>query len=283
MKHCNLFLYLILALFAVSCTQQPTSDKESLYVSVLPLKGIVKQIVGDDFRIEVLVPSGASPETFEPTPRQFVGLNQARLIFNVGLIPFEKSLLSKLDVQDKIVNLSHGIDLIEGMCSHVNPDHAHGVDPHVWTAPKALKIMAENAFKAIEKAYPDSVKYAQNHAILQERLTLLDQEIATKIEDSGLEYFIIYHPAFTYFARDYGIRQVAIEDDGKEPSAKQLARLIEQARKDDVRRIFCQSQFPRSTVEIISFDVDAEVVMVDPLREDVEQNIREITDLMTKE
>lgn len=325
-----------------SCAQPAQPEEETLYVSILPLKSIVGGIVGDDFDVRVLVPAGASPETFEPTPRQFVDLNRARLIFNVGLIDFETTLLGKIEARDKVVDLSRGIDLIAGSCSHAHgkvaradephaaamseeqqtagtaatPEeqqtagshaaampgerqlagrhaatpapqahghsHAHGIDPHIWTSPRALQHMTANAYEAIHALWPDSVKYTENHARLQEQLAALDARTAGKIAASGVRYFIIYHPALTYYARDYGIRQVAIEADGKEPSAKQLTQVIRQAREDGVRRILYQSQFPASAVEIIARDIDAEYVEVDPLREDAIANIDAITDIITR-
>ena len=271
-------VFIFIAALMGACTPRQQADEKTLYVSILPLRSLVEEIVGDDFKIEVLVPLGASPETFEPTPRQFIGLNRAEMIFNVGLIDFETTLLSKIEERGKVVNLSQGIELIAGSCSHActhaeqetsgghgtshaethNHSHAHGVDPHVWTSPRALQKMAQNAYAAIRRAYPE------------------------KIAQSGIEYFIIYHPALTYYARDYGIRQVAIEADGKEPSAKQLTQVIRQAREDGVRRILYQSQFPASAVEIIARDIDAEYVEVDPLREDAIANIDAITDIITR-
>lgn len=313
--------------FLCSCAQPAQPEEETLYVSILPLKSIVGGIVGDDFDVRVLVPAGASPETFEPTPRQFVDLNRARLIFNVGLIDFETTLLGKIEARDKVVDLSRGIDLIAGSCSHAHGkvaradephaaamseeqqtagtaatpgerqlagshaaatpapqahghSHAHGIDPHIWTSPRALQHMAANAYEAIHALWPDSVKYTENHARLQEQLAALDARTAGKIAASGVRYFIIYHPALTYYARDYGLQQVAIEDDGKEPSARALARLIEQARRDSVRTIFYQSQFPASAVEVIARDIEAQSVAIDPLKEDVIANIDSLTDLI---
>lgn len=277
----KLTAYLLAAVLISSCAPTQTTDENTLYVSILPLRSIVQQIVGDDFKVEVLVPPGASPETFEPTARQFVNLNKAQLVFNVGLIDFETTLLNKMEDQEKVVNLSRGIDLIEGTCSHAGHHHAHGVDPHVWTSPKALQRMAANAYEAIRNACPDSVKYETRYNRLQARLKELDARTAEKIARSGVEYFIVYHPALTYFARDYGLRQVAIEADGKEPSAKQLTAIIRQAREDGVRKIFYQSQFPASTVEIIARDIDAGFVEIDPLAEDAIANIDRMTDLIT--
>lgn len=280
----KIYITLLIAILCGGCTSRRPADGEPLYVSILPLRSLVQGIVGDDFDIEVLVPPGASPETFEPTPRQFVGLNKARMVFNVGLIDFETMLLAKVEDQEKVVNLSRGIELIAGTCSHGSHGHTHthGIDPHVWTSPRALQKMAENAYEAIRKAYPDSVKYETNYRLLQQELKALDERTAARIAASDVEYFIIYHPALTYYARDYGLRQIAIEADGKEPSAKQLTQIIRQAREDGVRRILYQSQFPASAVEVIARDIDAQYVEVDPLREDVIANIEEITGIITQ-
>ena len=276
---------LLIAGFLSACSPQPASQEKTLYVSILPIRSLVKEIVGEDFRIEVLVPPGASPETFEPTPRQFIGLNEAQLVFNVGLLEFETALLDKIEDRTKIVDLSRGIVRIEGSCAHAGrngSDHAHGVDPHVWTSPRALQRMAENAYEAIHARWPDSAKYTTNHARLQEELRQLDLRTAEKIARSGIRYFIIYHPALTYYARDYGLRQEAVEADGKEPSAKRLTALIRQARKDGIGRILYQSQFPVSVVETIARDIGAECTESDPLREDAIANIDSITDLIVR-
>ena len=276
---------LLIAGFLSACSPQPASQEKTLYVSILPIRSLVKEIVGEDFRIEVLVPPGASPETFEPTPRQFIGLNEAQLVFNVGLLEFETALLDKIEDRTKIVDLSRGIVRIVGSCAHAGrngSDHAHGVDPHVWTSPRALQRMAENAYEAIHARWPDSAKYTTNHARLQEELRQLDLRTAEKIARSGIRYFIIYHPALTYYARDYGLRQEAVEADGKEPSAKRLTALIRQARKDGIGRILYQSQFPVSVVETIARDIGAECTEIDPLREDAIANIDSITDLIVR-
>lgn len=276
---------LLIAGFLSACSPQPASQEKTLYVSILPIRSLVKEIVGEDFRIEVLVPPGASPETFEPTPRQFIGLNEAQLVFNVGLLEFETALLDKIEDRTKIVDLSRGIVRIEGSCAHAGrngSDHAHGVDPHMWTSPRALQRMAKNAYKAIHARWPDSAKYTANHARLQEELRQLDLRTAEKIARSGIRYFIIYHPALTYYARDYGLRQEAVEADGKEPSAKRLTALIRQARKDGIGRILYQNQFPVSVVETIARDIGAECTEIDPLREDAIANIDSITDLIVR-
>ncbi len=273
-------LCLFMAMMLGACSAPQTSDKDSLYVSILPLRELIHEIVGDDFEVKVLVPPGANPETFELSARQLADLHRSRLVFGVGLIPFEESLLAQL--KETTINLSHGIPLLEGACGHVH-NGVHGTDPHLWTSPKALKMMAKNAFDAIKKNYPDSVKYAQNYARLNQKLEELDHYAAEQIKASKIRYFIIYHPALTYYAEDYGIEQRSIEFEGKEPSARHIAKIIRQAREDRVDRIFCQMQFPKTAVEIIASDIGARIVMIDPLEEDILSNIRRITDLITEQ
>jgi len=286
MKRIPIFIYILatFALLASSCRNERKYDN-TLFVSIAPIKQIVTEIVGDDFDVEILVPAGASPETFEPTPKQFIALNESRLIFSTGLLDFENNMLNKLQDKSKIVDLSKGIEPIAGSCSHHHHGKhcSHGIDPHIWCSPKELMIMAENAFEAISAAMPDSVnKYEPRYAAFCERLLELDEEVAEMCRYSPNSYFVIYHPALTYFARDYGIEQISIEHEGKETSAKRLGEIISSARRDGVKRVFYQSQFPRSSVETVCVDIGAEAVEIDPLAEDAIHEIKRVTSLITE-
>lgn len=282
-------LLLLLSLLAVSglsgCqTSEPRDERPLIYVSIAPLKGLVERIVGDDFAIEVLVPAGASPETFEPTPRQLVALNRAQWLFAVGLIDFERSLLEKIGDQAAIVPLHEGVELIAGSCSHHHEGHhhAHGIDPHIWTSPRALATMADQIHRTIQAAYPDSLHYNTQHARLQEDIARLDCRTAAALAAAEVSEFLIYHPALTYYARDYGVRQTAIEEEGKEPSARRLGELIRHARTAGISTILYQRQFPRSSVEAVASDMEAEAVEFDPLAEDILGEIDRITTLITR-
>ena len=197
-----LFIYIVLA---VSCAgNKNQSDEKVIYVSIAPIKPIVEAIVGDDFTVEILVPAGASPESFEPTPKQFIALNKAQLVLGTGLLDFEQQLLKRIHNQNKVIDLSRGIVTISGSCSHTHHGkHCHhGIDPHIWCSPKSLSIMARNAYNAIVAAMPDSVHYTAAYNALSERITALDNEVAEFASNASLPYFIIYHPALTYLARD---------------------------------------------------------------------------------
>ncbi len=280
------YLFIYIVAFALLCGcggNKNQSTQNTIYVSIAPLKPIIEGIVGDDYTVEVLVPAGASPETFEPTPKQFIALNKSKLVFGTGLLDFEKSLLEKVHDQSKVINLSNGIQTIAGSCSHTHHGHHchHGVDPHIWCSPKALKIMAQNAYEAI-KTNLSNKKYHKNYSAINEKITALDNDVQTMCSSASLPYFIIYHPALTYLARDYNLEQVAIEDQGKEPSAKRIAEIIDRGRRNGIKRVFYQSEFPRSCVAVIAEDIGAEAVEINPLDEKIFDNIRHIASLITE-
>ena len=286
----NITLALMVCFVAgfVACTEMVSSPQNDMAVTIQPLKYIAESITGDDFTIEVIVPNGASPETYEPTPKQIIALNNSKMIFSTGLIDFENALLGRLRNQSSIVNLSQGIELIEGSCSHNHSkgvkngaNHTHGIDPHIWTSPRELKNMAENAYSAIAKQFPDSTKYRYAYEALMTELEGLDDECKELCHNADTKAFMAYHPALTYFARAYDIEQITVESDGKEPSAKRLASIIEQAKQKGVKCVLYQKQYPRSVVEVLAKDMGIEAVEFDPLAENITENILQITHTIT--
>lgn len=274
--------FIICALFIVGCTTKSDSDKKTIFVTITPMQSIIEEITAGDFDIEVIVPKGASPETFEPTPKQVTSFSDAELIFSTGLIDFEQSLVQRISGDAEVINLSNGIELIAGSCSHGNHQHKHGVDPHIWTSPRALRTMVTNAHKAIMAHYPDSVKYTEATGRLLERINRLDNYCATRIKAEGVEAMMIYHPAYTYYARDYGIEQIAIEHDGKEPSLRQTTALIEKAKEHGVKAILRQPQYSEDKVRAIANDAGAEIITTDPLAEDILGEIERVTEIICR-
>ena len=293
MKRKVLSILLMATLFFIGCGERNIVVENRAVVSIAPLKPLVESILGDDFKVSVLVPLGASPETFEPTPKQLREVESARFVFGTGLLEFEQTLLKRVARNEQIINLSQGIELIAGTCSHAHHvhsaecqhnhhNHAHGVDPHIWCSPKSLGKMAENIHSAIVREMPDSTKYEDRYTTLCLKVLELDEEVAEMCRQSQHNIFLIYHPALTYLARDYGLTQVAVENEGKEPSAKHLARIIEQARTESVKHVFYQSEFPATSVEVICKDINATAVEINPLAEDIFTNIRHIVTLITE-
>lgn len=282
-------ILIIFASLCVSCTTRQSSDANHLIVSIQPLKYLVDRITGDDFVVEVLVPPGASPETYEPTPGQLKSAETARLVFSTGLIDFEQELLGKIADKDRFVNLSEGVVMIEGACSHAHDHdsghgaHFHGVDPHIWTAPQALMKMAETAYGRIHELYPDSLSYFANYSRLKDDLEELDEAVKERVAASGRRAFVIFHPGLTYYARDYGLRQISLEHEGKEPSARQLRGVVELARTENISKVLYQSEFPLTMVEVAAEEIGATAVEIDILGYDVIDNILKVTELILSE
>ena len=270
------------ATLLLGCSPKERESQAEIVVSIAPLKYIVERIIGDDFRIGVLVPANTSPETYDPTPRDIISLNNAQMVFSTGLIEFENALLGKVSDKQSVVNLHEGIELIAGSCSHSHCNHAHGVDPHIWLSPRELRTMSRNAHTAIMRLYPDSAHYTSAYNALDEELAALDEECRTRCEASSADAFVIYHPALTYYARAYSLEQIAIESDGKEPSAKHIAGIIARAKQQHATCLLYQSEFPRSVVEVIAKDMGIEPIEINPLAENPVAFIREVTNTITK-
>lgn len=280
MKRITTFIF-IAALLSGCGGRQKNSDEKTIFVTITPLKSLVEEITCGDFKVKVLVPEGASPETFEPSARQLTALNDAHKVFAIGLINFEQNLISNLDTQ-RVVDLSEGIEPMAGSCSHGHKHHAHGTDPHTWTSPRTLKTMVRTMERTIAKDYPDSMKYHEATERLIGRIEELDRHCAEAIALSGVENMLIYHPAYTYYARDYGIRQIAIEHDGKEPSPRQLTTIIDEAGASHIRTILIQPQHSLDKVSAIAKECDAEVIVTDPLAEDILGEIKRVTDIICR-
>ncbi len=277
--------FFLFSALCASCNMTESSKQDAtIYVSITPLKSIVEEITCGDFEVRILVPQGASPETFEPTAKQIAELSDSHLLFQTGLIDFEQSLVGRVTEQTKVVNLCEGVELMAGSCSHHHHSHshAHGIDPHIWTSPKALMTMVDNVRDCIMREYPDSTKYDVAADKLQQRIAELDRYCASRIDDAALRVMMIYHPAYTYYARDYGIEQIAIEHDGKEPSPRQLTTLVERAKSNGIGAILLQPQYSEDKVRSIAEECGAEIVVTDPLCEDIIAEIARITDIICR-
>lgn len=269
------------------CGESAHEGDKVLIVSIEPLKYIVSEIVGDDFEIHVLVPPGATPETYEPTPEQMAAAENARAVFSTGLIDFEQVMIHRLPEAKRVVDLSLDVELIDNQ--HIEHDfehdgsHGHGrFDPHIWMSPRTLAKMARTAYQRIHRMYPDSTAYTAGYERLTLQLANLDQQVGAQISASGASSFMIFHPGLGYFARDYGLRQIALETDGKEPSIKQLAEIVSAARAEHISTILYQREFPVRVVEVAAEEIGASPAEIDILGFDVVGNILKITDLITR-
>lgn len=282
-RRLTIFLSIITLLCGCKGDNNHTAEK-TIFVSITPLKMLVEQITCGDFPVEVLVPEGASPETYDPTARQLTEASQAQLFLSTGLITFEQSLVDRIADKERIVDLSSGITLLAGSCthnhSHSHMHHTHGIDPHIWTSPRALTTMVRTIHKRVMALYPDSTKYDVAANGLIERIEQLDTRCHEAITASETEAFMIYHPAYTYYAHDYGIRQISVEQDGKEPSPRQLALLVEEVKRHNIKAILLQPQYSIDKVMSLAEECGIEVIVTDPLATDILSEIERVTTII---
>ena len=280
-------LTIFLSIITLLCSCKGGDDnaaEKTIFVSITPLKMLVEEITCGDFPVEVLVPEGASPETYDPTARQLTEASQAQLLFSTGLITFEQSLVDRIANKERVVDLSSGITLLAGCCTHNHSQshmhHTHGIDPHIWTSPRALTTMVRTMHKRVMKLYPDSTKYDVAASRLLERIEQLDTRCHEAITASEAEAFMIYHPAYTYYAHDYGISQISVEQDGKEPSPRQLALFAEDVERYDIKAILLQPQYSIDKVMPLAEECGIEVVVTDPLAADILSEIERVTTII---
>lgn len=260
----KLLLYLILLLTA--CSSEKENTKETVFVSILPLKFFVQEIAGDTYNIAVMVPAGMSPTDYEPLPSQMLKLGKSKVMFTAG-VPFEKFWIPKIKSINPDVKISKtydGIDLHDGHThSHGDEDHS---DPHVWTDPVWGKKIAENICSELIKITPDSADiFRKNKDELLEKLDTLHENIKTILTSGKNKVFMIYHPALGYFAERYGLKQISVETEGKEPSPSQLAGFVKLVKEHDIKYILVQKQFTSVAAESIAKETGVDVVYIDQL------------------
>jgi len=261
MKTKKLFfgIFLVSIILIAGCVQQRQAEtrKIGVVVSILPQSRFVERIGGDKVQVTVMVPPGASPHTYEPTPSQLVEVSKAKMYAKVGSpVEFELVWMDKIVSANKemiVVDCSKGVKLMtmeeehehkhEEEHEHEEEHHHHeGYDPHTWLSPKNAKIMVENIYQGLIQVDPTNQDYyAINKEAYLKELELLDKEIEKILSGKNNRKFMVYHPAWGYFARDYNLEQIPIEAEGKEPTAQGIENLIEQAKKHKINVIFAST------------------------------------------
>ena len=253
---------------APACSSPPPPQRPIVLSSVLPQAWFVERLAGDAVRVEVMIPPGASPATYEPSVQQMQAAARASLYVKVGhpSFPFEKTWLGPLLQQGRglrQVDSSAGLEYLEG-------------DPHVWVSPGCARVMSRNLASALEELLPDKREAIRANLVqLNREIDALDAELRQATQGHPGARFYVFHPAWGYLAREYGLQQVAVEQEGREPSAGQLAELVQRARRDGVRVVFVQPQFSQQSAQMLARDLQARVVPLDPLDRDWPATIRQ--------
>ncbi len=270
-------------LFADTDSTCQASRSHIVLVSVAPHVDLIQRIAGDTLAVELLVPAGVSMHTYEPNPKQVLKVAKADLWFGIGET-FESKLLQALQTQNRclqFVDLRNGVDLIycdpRSSYGHCHCCQKNGADLHIWLSPKQMKAQAIAIAQALQSKYPEHAKlYQKNLDQLLQDLDQLDRELTVLFAQAPSRTFMVAHAAYAYLARDYNLKQIPIEYEGRDPSPRQLTELLQQARQAGVTIIFTQPQYGDKAAKLIAESIGARLVSLDPYNPDYFASMRRI-------
>ena len=271
-------IYFLTILMMCACgNSSHQNEKPTLTVTLEPLRYFTEAIAGDHYEVVSMVPKGSSPESYDPTPQQLVALSRSQAYLRIGYIGFEQAWMKKLEANApdmKVFDTSRGVDLIRGE-GHSDHFHQGGVEPHIWNSTRNASIIADNIYQALcELDSTHQEEYKIRLDSLKKTIAQTDANVSTFLKNAD-STFLIYHPALSYFARDYGLKQISIEEGGKEPSPAQLKTLIETCQKEKAHVIFVQQEFDQRNAQLIADELGVNVVSINPLSYDwAEEMIR---------
>lgn len=268
--------FLLMAVAFSSCKSEKKFDpnKPTVTVTIEPFRYFVEQIADHDVNVNVMVPAGSNPETYEPTPKQMMELSQSALYFKVGSIGFEETWMKKLT--DNAPNMKI-IDTSIGITPAKTP--GGNIDPHTWMSCTNARIISRNILKALCTLSPQNKtvfekNYQRLLQIINKRDSLITQSIR---ENAHFEHkFVIYHPILTYFSRDYKLTQLTIEEEGREPSAAQIKDLIERTKKEKIRHCLIQKEFANRNTTTFIKESQTKPIQINPLQPNWDKAMSEV-------
>lgn len=278
-----IIVVLALLVTAFSCgSQSGDSNKIGVAVTILPLVEYVKAVGGDRVNAFAMVPPGANPHAYEPTPSQIRKLAEAKMYVKVGAgLSFEVAWLDKLQAVNTkmlVVDSSKGVELI----ASVDRDEP-GADSHIWVSPlNAITIVHSICQGLIQVDPQNEASYIQNRDNYIGKLEVLDRDIRERLKRVKNRQFIVFHPAWGYLARDYQLEQIPIEMQGKEPSAQDIARVVDEARAKQIKVIFATPQINPASAEVIAREIGGRVVFIDDLAANFTENLRNVVEQMAE-
>ena len=274
-------------------TAAENDDRITIAVSITPQAWLAAQLVATETKIITLVRPGESPATYQPTDAQVSGVMKAAVYFRIG-VPFESGPWFEAIQRSekvKVVDVRRGITLRAmeehheetgaGAAEDNRNDRGHGVDPHIWLSPRLLIVQARTmAETLIELDAKNAAAYRQRLAELERKLGALDETIRRTLAPIKGKTFFIFHPAWGYFADDYGLRQVAIEIEGKKPTDRELTALQRLAREESIHVVFVQPQISASAADAIAQAIGGRIETIDPLAPDVDGNLLRVAEAL---
>lgn len=283
MKRLLKYFFLILL---VSCNQSvEKSGKKMITVSIPPFKYFITAIGGEDFSVNVMVPAGSNPHIYEPVPEQISNLRRSVAYISDGYLGFEMTWLDRFYETNKgmkKLSLGQNIELIEAS-EHSDSEHVEGADPHYWVSPKCALIMAESVkFLLIELNPGKSEQYEINYQNLVRIISDLDKKATAVLSEYKGRSFMIFHPTLGYFARDYGLKEISVEKEGKEPTPSSLKELIDIGRSEKIKVIFVQREYDTKNARAIASETGASLEIIDPLSENWAASVEQVIEALQR-
>lgn len=248
-------------------------DKLWVAVSIVPQATFVQAVGGERVAVATMIPPGANPENYAPTPQTMAQLSQAKLYFSIG-VPAETSgilpRLNQINSQMKVVDLAARVDQVYP-AREFSPGEK---DPHRWLSPKRVKEMITTIESELVAADPQGEElYRKNAAAYRSQLDKLDADIRSSLSDLAGHSFIVYHPAMGYFADDYGLKMIALEEEGKPATAQSMQAVIDQAKKEGIKVVFYQAEMDSKQAESLARELGGKAELIAPLSPDYIDNL----------
>jgi len=302
MKRFILF-FAVISVIIISCGPGWAKTQLPVFVSIVPQQYFVQQIGKDKVDVSVMVQPGASPATYEPKPAQMAKLSKTRIYFSIG-VPFETFWLDKIASANPdmiIVHTDKGIEKqpmglhhhegedqadqeddkarTEEGRDHEN-DHGHaGLDPHIWLSPRLVKIQSKHILVALAAADPENMDfYTANYNAFVKEIDALDRDLTRMLKGNAGMQFMVFHPSWGYFAKDYRLKMIPIEIEGKSPKPATLQALIRHARDEGIKVIFVQPQFSTKSAQLVAKEINGQVIPANPLALDWLDNMKKVAE-----
>ncbi len=287
-------LIVTIILISTGCSEQSNNEKIIVAVSIAPQEAFVKAVAGDLVEVVTLIPPGASPTNYQPSPKQMSDFYKAEIYYSIGVPTEEGNILPMIKDMSDNIRVVYLNDIVakeyaaryfdiedkHEETSQEGDDHDEdhqGRDPHIWLSPKRVIVIVEEIVNSLSEIdAKNSDIYIKNGKKYIEKLIEIDQQIIDIVKDMENKEFIIMHPSLGYFADDYGLTMIAIEKDGKASNSAHLQNVIDYAKGKDISVIFYQAEFDSSQAKIIAEEINGEVVELDTLSSDYLINMEKI-------
>lgn len=272
-------LFALLALFITGSAACAADEKPIVLVTLSPFKVFLEQIVGDKVEVEVLVPPASDPHTYNPTPRQVERVGRAEIWFRMGETA-ERPVLNAMGKKLPSVDLRKNLNMITDPAARCPCCGAE--DLHIWMSARNAQVISRTMADTMISLHPEwSEEIEANLAEWEETLQALDREIEEILVKRCSQMLLASHPDFAYFARDYGLEQVTIEVEGKEPTPQQLMRTMERAKAAGVHVVIVEPQRSRRGADRLSKELQIPVVVIDPFGDDYTGTLRHLAQVLS--